>query len=450
MKSNIVSIVGPNWTKPDLSLVLSREAPAPDFPTEILGAEWANWCGEVAQSTTAPVDYVGASLMATAAALIGNSRTASFGSWSQPSTIWCALVGPPSAKKSPAMAPLKNALGILEAELVPPVVVEDARPPQLRVGDVTAHAAAEVASFNPNGLLLQREELSGWWEQINRNGGEGFWLEAYDAGSYTVNRKGKAALQIARLNISVLGTAQPDPVRGLLEAKTDRGFAARYLYVYPEPTRGFRRPTTVDQTLATAALRRLRDLCIMESPTQPCPLSGGAEDVADIWLSALDDRTHKAEGLWQQWLGKQAGMLLRYALVFEHLWWSMVDDGEPPSMITAAAINAAATFIDAYAMPMAARTFNLAARPLADRHAASLARLLHRHQVGEFNARDVRRGALGPVGPLSEPNAMEGACEALEASALIRKCGVRAGGTKGRAPANYEVNPRLLSAAAHA
>lgn len=444
MKSNVVPLSGPSWSRPDLSLASGREAPAPKFPAELLGSDWANWCEANAASANAPIDYVGASLITTAAALIGNARTVSFAGWDQPSTIWSVLVGPPSAKKSPAMAPLKRAVGDLEAELAEMHDPEGGPSPQLRIADVTAPSAAEVAWFNPNGLLLQRDEVSAWWEQIARSGGEGFWLEGYDAGSYTVNRKGKTALQIARLNISVLGTVQPDPVRDLLEAKRDRGFTARYLYVYPEPLRGFRRPTLVDQTAAVAALRRLRDLRLTES--RVCFLNATAEDAADEWLSAHVEQTHRADGLWEQWLGKQNGMLLRYALVFEHLWWCTDDGDEAPSEIGEQAIRAAGNFIDGYAKPMAARTFNMAARPLVERQAASLLRILQRQHVSEFNARDVRRGSLGPVGTLSNSEAMDDACAVLEAAFLIRKNGVRAGNTKGRAPGSYEVNPALLSA----
>ena len=442
--TNVVQLHGPKWQTPDLSL-LTGTLPAPAFPCDVLGADWAQWCEQNADAANAPYDYVAASLITAAAALIGNARTVTFGSWSQPATIWTVLVGSPSAKKSPAMAPLNRAVGELVAELVG-LNGPNSPNPQLRISDVTAQAAAEVAAFNPGGLLLQRDELSGWWEQITRNGGEAMWLEAYDAGPYTVNRKGKPPVHIPRLNISVLGTAQPDPVRALLEAKTDRGFAARYLYIYPEAKTGFRRPTSVDQSLAMDALRRLRDLAVNHGGWLTCPLTSEAEDAADAWLCVHDDRTHQSDGPWQQWLGKQSGMLLRYALVLEHLWWCMDAAGQPPDAVGQEAIRAAGEFIDSYAAPMAARSFNMAARPLVEQQAASLARVLQRKQEPAFNAREVRRGSFGPVGALAQAETMEKACAVLEAAFLIRKVGVRAGKTKGRAPGTYEVNPALFAA----
>jgi hypothetical protein len=50
------------------------------------------------------VDYVAASLLASAGALIANVRWPVAGaSWSEPPLLWVGLVGSPSAGKSPAM-----------------------------------------------------------------------------------------------------------------------------------------------------------------------------------------------------------------------------------------------------------------------------------------------------------------------------------------------------------
>jgi hypothetical protein len=96
---------------------------------------------------------------------------------------------------------------------------------------------------------------------------------------------------------------------------------------------------------------------------------------------------------------------------------------------------------------MAMRAFNHAARPQEERWASFLARLFRNKSVTTFNAREVRRNNLGPVGELAHPDNMAAACEILEAASIIRHVGTRAGETKGRVSSNYEVNPLLLSAA---
>lgn len=444
MSSSIVPHQGHNWQNPDLALTQSL-VPAPPFPRHVLGDDWASWCEATAGAANAPFDYVAASLITTAASLMGNSTVVAFGGWQEPAIAWSALVGSPSAKKSPAMAPLKRIIGQLESELVAAHDPDEGPIPQLRVGDVTAQAAAEVSANNKKGVLLQLDELDGFWKQTHRTGGEQFMLEAFGGGSYTVNRKGKATVKIAHLSISVLGTVQPDPLRDLLSTKTDRGFAARYLYIYPEPISGFQRPKHVDQEVAISALRHLRDLPMNDGTPKVCPLNTGAEEAAETWLRDHLKEEDKAHGAWAQWLGKQSGMLLRYALVLQHLWWCIGEQAsqQPPQTVDVAAIHAAADFIDAYAKPMAARCFGTVVQSTDERQAAFLANLLQRQDVLGFNARELRRGSLGPVGFLASPDHMRTACAALESAHLIRKIGTRAGGGKGRGPGNYEVNPAL-------
>ena len=451
MKSNIVPIRGPNWTSPDLSILNNSATPAPEFPRAVLGKHWADWCAENATAANAPCDYVGASLLTMAAALIGNARVAGFGEWTAPPIIWTANVGSPSAKKSPAIAPFKRAIADLEAELADEEYIddEDAPPPQIHVGDVTPRAAQEVVARNEKGVVLVLDELSAMFTQASRPGAEQFYIESYGGGSYTVNRKGQAPLRIPHLSISMLGGTQPDTVRDLVESKTNRGFASRWLYVYPEPTKGFQRPIRVDQTAAMDGFRRLRRLQLQGGKPVRCDLTSSAEIEAEAWLIRHNEETAEAEGIWQQWCGKQDGMLLRYALVLEHLWWAADATGDEtsPEAISEAAIYAAGVFIDAYAKPMAMRAFNHAARPQEERWASFLARLLRNKSVTTFNAREVRRNNLGPVGELAHPDNMAAACEILEAASIIRHVGTRAGETKGRVSSNYEVNPLLLSAA---
>jgi putative DNA primase/helicase len=405
---------------------------APPFPREVLGKPWALWCEATAAAANAPYDYVAASLITCGAALIGNARVVEFGAWIEPSAIWTVLSGSPSSGKSPAMSPLKRAMGDLEGELVTLHDPEMGPEPQLRVGDVTAQALVQVAAVNEKGLLLQLDELSGWWSQINRTGGEQLWLEAYGGGSYTHTRVGKPTIRIDRLTVSVLGTTQPAPLSELLTAKSDKGFSARCLYVFPEPMSGFQRPMRLDHEHAMEGLRRLRDLELANGKPVACPLNEEAEDVAANWINSHLAEEKKSSGAWEQWLGKQRGMLLRYALVLQHLWWAMEENDAPLAEIGPEAIQAAATFIDGYAKPMAARCFGMANRPLSERDAAFLVSLLARNGVHEFNARALRRGELlGPVGTLADAKRMEEACALLVTANLIRKNGQRSGGTKG-------------------
>lgn len=437
-----------NWNNPDTSLLHSSNEDRPAFPSAMLGASWGKWIDGLAQSKNVPVDYVGASLITLAAALIGNARTADARGWQEPPLLWTVLVGNPSAGKSPAMDPFVEMIADFEAEAVAEAEDDDHVDGVIHIDDVTAQAAAEVAASSPKGLILTKDELSHWWSRFGQNGGEAFWLKAYGARSETVKRKGKRALQIKRLAINVLGGAQPTTLDQFVTSKENKGFAARWLYVFPKPVQGFRIAKPVDMEAAQTMLRRLWKLDLSDGKPVALPVSARSIHKFEEWVD-LKKRAAEADedGVWGQWLGKQGGVALRLALVLELLWWAAdapAADTAGPTKISAAALTAAMKFIDTYAAPMAALTLVNAARPVEDQNATRLLRMLVNKGDDQFNARLVGRGSHGPAGRLSQPSDMAAACEVLVAAKLIRHVGERADGKAGRRPSVYEVNPFLL------
>lgn len=441
MKPNVHEIGGPSWAAPDLSLLHGSAVRSPRFPRELLGDFWAEWCDDVAASANAPFDYAGACLLTLAGALIGNRRMVTAGSWAEPPVLWSVLIGNPSSGKSPAMDPFMNLITGFEAD--PANIVSR----KIYIDDASAQATAELAAANPDGLMVFRDELSGWWSTFGQLGGEQFWLKAFGARPHTVFRKDKEPIHVPRLAVSVLGGSQPDTIRAFIEAKNNRGFASRWLFVNPEPVKGFRLAEATNHVLAEDALRRLLHLPGIEGIPLACPINSAALPTLESWVGAKREAAGAEPGIWGEWLGKQGGIALRLALIFEHLWWAAEAPLEqsPPELVSATAFEAAAAFIDRYSVPMAERTLEMATRPAEDRAAVRLVGLLRKAGRGTFNARDARRGSLGAVGDLAKGSVMTGACEVLEAAHLIRHVGVRAGGSHGRKSSDYEVNPLVLS-----
>ena len=111
--------------------------------------------------------------------------------------------------------------------------------PQLTIGDATIEAVGLILSDQPKGALLVRDELAGFFGEMNRyNNGSGdrqFWLEAYGGGHYTVNRVTREAVTIERLTIGMVGGIQPDRLGSLLmKARDDDGMLARFCPVFPQ------------------------------------------------------------------------------------------------------------------------------------------------------------------------------------------------------------------------
>jgi hypothetical protein len=484
------------WGEPDLSyLGLGRSDPAP-FPTQLLGPFWGGWCAAHGQARCVPVDYVAAGLLASASALIGNARwPQATPEWREPPVLWLGVVGSPSAGKSPALDPPLSILRQIERQAieairpereayqealelarakqadwqakvrealknndVPPSRPADAVEPEpvplprLVVGDTTPEKLGTILRDNPKSVLLNRDEIAGWLGSFGRysaaGGGErAMWLEAYGGRAYPIDRqKDPEPIIISHLSVPVLGGVQPDKLH-LITGGDDDGFAARFLWCWPEPVNGFKLARgRIDGSAQEAAFQRLFNLKMAQAEdgsVQPnyALLSEAAAAQFEAYVVEIKLRAKAASGLLNGALGKVPGQVLRLALVLEYLSWSEASFRPEPAKIGPTAMLRATGLMDGYFLPMAQRVFGEAAIPEQDRRAMELARWIGGTQPARFNARKARRG-IG--GPLRDPKHMEQACEALVQAGWIRPAGVRAGSRAGRISSDYEVNPALL------
>ncbi|KAA2241157.1 DUF3987 domain-containing protein [Salinarimonas soli] len=487
-----------DWGPADLSLLGSGRRAAPPFPLEALGPFWAEWSTQRAHAASAPVDYVATALLTSAGALIANVRWPVAGAgWSEPPVLWMAEVGPPGASKSPAIDAVLRIVGHAEDRLAagfeaalrdhetkcevakvkfeawkaeialadkngvpPPPKPDDAGTPEapvrprVRVGDATTEKLAVLAAGLPRGLLLVRDELSGWFGSFNRYNGGGadraFGLEAYGGRSFTVDRmKNPEPIRIRHLSVGVLGGVQPDKVSVITDGPDD-GMASRLLWSWPDDAPVFRLARDRgDDRAAQEAFGRLADLPMgsddMGRP-EPIrlPLERAAEDALEEFARDAQADAANAAGLYAGALGKARGHVLRLSCILEHLWWAAGATDREPREISARAVMEAAGLMEAYFLPMAARALGDAAIPEAERHAMALARQLRRDGHPTFNARTVGR-TMGTA--LRDPAKMKAACDALVEAGLIRRV-IKPVGTNGRPPLDFEVNPLVLRRAA--
>jgi Protein of unknown function (DUF3987) len=192
--------------------------------------------------------------------------------WTESARLWTALVGMPSTKKTPtlreAMRPLARIDAAYAREYATAKQVYDDLPSderkqttkperkQLKLEDTSIEAAQEVVRYNSNGVLCLADELSGWFGSMDKyNSGRGaakdrgFWLQAWNGGSYSVNRVTRSSYLIENLSVSVLGGIQPDLIRKAADESHDDGLIQRLLPIVVRPgTAGRDEPTheTVD------------------------------------------------------------------------------------------------------------------------------------------------------------------------------------------------------------
>ena len=95
------------------------DTPPPDLTHDILPADWVDIIWTSAFAAAAPPDYVALAAIVAAAGAIGNARVALAGpGWREVIVLWGALVGPPSAHKSPAMNDVRLALTRIDKKLL--------------------------------------------------------------------------------------------------------------------------------------------------------------------------------------------------------------------------------------------------------------------------------------------------------------------------------------------
>lgn len=486
------------WPDPDLSLIRAEAVPAPPWPAEVLPPFWQTWTIAAAEGAGAPQSFVATALVAAAGATIGNARWASpWASWKEAPAIFAALVGRPSSGKSPALDVVQDLSTYIDAEenadwperrrhhqaalaeakerrtvwesevkeavrgrLVPPDLpagAEEPRPEQRRrtfTTDSTIEKAARLAEANPRGLILIRDELSGWVAGMDRYAGTAggdrpFWLQAYGGRPWTQDRvKDHEPLVVAHLLWSILGTIQPDRLATLMTSGDDDGLTARFIYCWPDPLPP-RRPTCrADIEGARRALLRLRRLPWPSSPEPVVlPLAPGAVTALDEWRVQVAAMEGEAGGLMLSWIGKLPGLAVRLALILEYLEWSATADVPEPEAVSESALIAALALCESFFLPMARRTFGSAALPQVERDARRLARWLVQQRLlpETVNARQLRRMADGPTIPDAER--MELALLELSAAGWVRPAPSRDGGAPGRARKDWAVNPALAEVA---
>ena len=249
------------------------------FPLGLLPKPIGRYVGEAARSIHCDTSFVALPLLSALGATIGNTRriVLKHGAfpWVEPPVLWTATVGFSGTAKSPAM---KAALWCIErreqqamreserqqAEYAGDMLKyemaltawkrsghnegepepEKPRPPicqRFVVSDVTVEALAERLNDNPRGILLARDELSGWLRSFDQyksgKGGDcAHWLSMYDASVVRFDRKtgDRKTIYIPHAAVSIVGGIQPDVLRATLgrEHVAD-GLAARFLLAMP-------------------------------------------------------------------------------------------------------------------------------------------------------------------------------------------------------------------------
>jgi len=241
------------------------------FPVDALPEPIQSFVESAAHAIGCDASYIALPMLSGLASAIGNThRIALKNSWSEPAIIWTAIVGESGTAKSPALElPLRairkrqrlamtkhaEALKDFEVEFaeyekllkesqkasstIPaPFKPEPPTCDRCWTDDATTEALAVRLKENPRGLLMVRDELSGWFNFDRYAQGKGGdvakWLEMFGGRSMVVDRKGSGTIYVPHASVSIAGGIQPETLRRALgQEHRDNGLAARLLFAMP-------------------------------------------------------------------------------------------------------------------------------------------------------------------------------------------------------------------------
>ncbi len=224
----------------DLSITTSASIPVLPFPVEVFPEAIATLITQGAAALPCAPDLIGVPMLAVLGTAIGTSYEVEMKQgWTEGPRIYSGVIALPGDKKSPAEKLATRPLHTLQAKhgqdfqaqklqhdlamLVYEVELADWRskrrkkadtaqpertkqppPPkpdaptmtQLLTVDATVEALASIIDSNPRGVLMERDELTGWVLSMNQyKGGKGadrqMWLSFWNGASVVINRKGR-------------------------------------------------------------------------------------------------------------------------------------------------------------------------------------------------------------------------------------------------------------------
>ncbi len=260
--------------RPEQSALASLTSIEPyrPFPLEVLPATVRQFIREGAESIGCDPSYIALPLLAGLSAAVGNTRRIRLkGGWTEPCNIWTAVIGESGTHKTPAQRLALNFLQDRQAIEIEryEVLMEDyevelpeyekyfkawqrsknSAPPtkpdkpamrRVMCSDVTVEALAPLLMDNPRGLLLMRDELSGWLGSFNAykpgSSDVSHWLEMFQGGPMTVDRKtgDRHTLYVPRAAMNITGGIQPEALRKALgRDHFENGLTARMLMAMP-------------------------------------------------------------------------------------------------------------------------------------------------------------------------------------------------------------------------
>ena len=493
-----------DWPKPEP--IQSELPPVDAFSEELLPDCLRPLVRDVAERMQVPMDYPAVVMVLCLAGAVNRRATIQpkerDAGWIVVPNLWGGIIAPPGYLKSPVIQattrPLnriqtdwrqtheedlkKHALAKEEYELrragwreeykkhskngttAPDRPDNEPEAPKLRrlvVNDATFEALHQTMSDNPAGILVIRDELTGWWSQLDRSGREGeraFCLQAWNGDTgHTIDRIGRGTIHVEACCMSMLGGIQPGRLRSYLvdaleDGPSNDGLIQRFqLLVWPETSPDWSYVDRPADVAAEQIVERVFHALVELDPENPLHFCF-APDAQELFVGWLTDLEEKIRGeelhpALISHLSKYRSLMPSLALLFELAERAGSEGFEGSSLpdsqnfVSLEHAQQAAAFCE-YLESHARRVYSCIVTPQL-RAARELAEKIKDRKVGAdgfFSCRDVYlKGWSG----LDSPEAVKQAAEILRDAGWLRELPGDSGRGGGRPSNRYEVNPRV-------
>ena len=332
-----------DWPKPEP--IQSELPPVQAFSEDLLPDSFRPLVADVTERMQVPMDYPAVVMVLCLAGAVNRRAViqpkANDTGWVVVPNLWGGIIAPPGFMKSPVIQAATRPLNQIQTEwrqeheealkdyarekeeyelrraawkeqykaaskkgkAAPDRPEDEPEEPKLRrliVNDATFEALHQTMSENPAGILVIRDELTGWWSQLDRAGREGeraFCLQAWNGDTgHTIDRIGRGTIHVEACCMSMLGGIQPGRLRSYLvdaleDGPSNDGLIQRFqLLVWPDTAPDWnyvdRAPDAASEQQAARVFRKLVELDA-ENPAR-FRFAPDAQELFIEWLAELE------------------------------------------------------------------------------------------------------------------------------------------------------------------
>jgi len=258
----------------------------PKITKDMLPTQISRWVVDISERIESPLDIGAVNALSLIGNLVGNRvgikpKKYDYDYLEYPN-LWGMVIGSPSMKKSPVFSQISKSVNRIQADeainhkkdleqylsdmelydiakkefLKQSKTNKDEKPKKftmeqpkkpIRIEHFTQDATIEkigvIIDENPKGLLILRDELSGFLKSLDSKGKEenrSFFLTGWSSGNYKIDRMGRDQIYIPKLTLGVLGNIQPSLIKqyvyDAMKGNKADGFLQRFqLLVFAEP-----------------------------------------------------------------------------------------------------------------------------------------------------------------------------------------------------------------------